>query len=187
MMHDWDEQSIRALQLNGLGKRTQEAYTRMVRMRVEFYGKTPDQISERELQEYFLHRKNVDQWASRTMRIGYVAIRFFFIHVLRRDWHTLELLRAEQERRLAVVLSREQVRRLLACVRTPHNRLFLSTVYACGLRLQKAQGLEVEDIDSARLMIHLHRGKGAKDRYVPLPTATLQHLRAHWRTHRHPP
>ena len=186
MMHDWYEQSIRALQLNGMGERTQEAYTRMVRMLVEFYGKTPDQISERELQDYFLHRKNVDQWASSTMRICYVAIRFFFIHVLRRDWHTLELLRAEQERRLPVVLSREEVRRLLGCVRTPHNRVFLSTVYACGLRLQEAQCLEVEDIDSARLMIHVHRGKGAKDRYVPLPKATLQHLRAHWKTHRHP-
>jgi integrase/recombinase XerD len=89
MRHDGYEQSIRALPLNGLGERTQEAYTRAVRMRVEFYGKTPDRITETELQAYFLHRKNVDQWAASTRRIGYAAIRFFFVPVLHRDWHTL--------------------------------------------------------------------------------------------------
>jgi integrase len=62
----------------------------------------------------------------------------------------------------------------------------LSTVYACGLRLQEAQYLEVSDIDSQRMMIHVHRGKGAKDRVVPLPHATLTTLRAHWRRHRNP-
>jgi site-specific recombinase XerD len=71
-------------------------------------------------------------------------------------------------------------------VRTPRNHAFLSTVYACGLRLQEAQHLEVSDIDSQRMMIHVHRGKGAKDRFVPLPRATLTILRAHWRSHRNP-
>jgi len=79
------------------------------------------------------------------------------------------------------------VRAILRCVRTPHNHAFLSTVYACGLRLQEAQYLEVSDIDSQRLMIHVHRGKGAKDRFVPLPHATLAILRTHWRSPRHPP
>jgi integrase/recombinase XerD len=58
------------------------------------------------------------------------------------------------------VLSREEVRRLLGCVRTAHNHAFLSTVYACGLRLQEALHLEVSDIDSDRMMIHVHRGQG---------------------------
>jgi integrase/recombinase XerD len=78
------------------------------------------------------------------------------------------------------------VRAILRSVRTPHNHAFLSTVYACGLRLQEAQYLEVSDIDSQRMMVHVHRGKGAKDRFVPLPRATLTTLRAHWRTHRNP-
>lgn len=67
-----------------------------------------------------------------------------------------------------------------------HNYAFLSTVYSWGLRLQEAQCLEVPDIDSHRMMIHVHRGKGAKDRFVPLPQATLKLLRTHWRAHRHP-
>jgi hypothetical protein len=108
------------------------------------------------------------------------------------------------------VLSLEEVRAILGCVRTPHNRAFLSTVYTCGLRLQEAQHLEISDIDTIapgaqwdarrapeggptrrsainqHKMIHVHRSKGAKDRFVPLPESTLQCLRRHWVTHRHP-
>jgi integrase/recombinase XerD len=186
MTTDWYQKAIDALQLNGLGERTQEAYVRALRMLCQFYGKTPDQISESELQQYFLNRKNRDGWSPSTMRICYCGIRHFFVHVLRRDWHTLALVRAQRERRLPSVLSVEEVRSLLGCVRTPHNRAFLCTVYACGLRLQEAQCLEVSDIDSRRMMIHVHRGKGAKDRFVPLPESTLRGLRRHWSTHRHP-
>lgn len=186
MMTDWYEQSLKALQLNGKGERTQEAYTRAVRMLTEFYDTTPDRITEEELQDYFLHRKNVDHWSPNTMRICYCGIRFFFLHVLQRQWHTLDILRAQHEHRLPAVLSVDEVRRLLGCVRTLHNHAFLSTVYSCGLRLQEAQYLEVSDIDSQRMMIHVHRGKGAKDRLVPLPHATLQLLRTHWRHHKHP-
>ena len=103
------------------------------------------------------------------MRICYCGIRFFFVHVLKRDWHLFQILRAKSESRLPAVLSREEVRTILGRVRTPHNYAFLSTVYACGLRLTEALHLEVSDIDSARLMLHVHRGKGAKDRFVPLP------------------
>ena len=185
-MNDWYQHMVNTLQLNGKGERTQQAYTRSVRMLSQFYDKTPDLVSESELQEYFLHRKNVNRWSPKTMRICYCGIRFFFVHVLQRNWHLFEILRAKSEARLPAILSPEEVRAILRCVRTPRNHAFLSTVYACGLRLQEAQSLEVSDIDSQRMMIHVHRGKGAKDRFVPLPRATLTILRAHWRSHRHP-
>lgn len=183
-MKNWYENSVKALQLNGKGERTQQSYTRAVRMLTEFYDKTPDGISEEELQEYFLHRKNVNNWSPNTMRICYCGIRFFFENVLKRDWHILGILRAQNERRLPAVLSQEEVRGLLARVKTPQNHAFLTTVYSCGLRLQEGLHLEVSDIDSDRMMIHVHRGKGAKDRYVPLPHATLGLLRRYWVTHR---
>jgi len=185
-MTDWYQRSINALQLNGKGERTQEAYTRAVRMLSTFHSKTPDEITEPELEAYFLRRRNVDHWSPNTMRSCYCGIRFFFVHVLQRHWHLFDILRAKSEARLPAILSCEEVRAILRCVRTPRNHAFLSTVYACGLRLQEAQYLEVSDIDSQRLMIHVHRGKGAKDRFVPLPRATLTILRAHWRSHRHP-
>ena len=186
MMTDWYERSMKALQLNGLAERSQQSYTRMLRMLVDFYGKTPDLISEEELQEYFLHRRNVSQWSAATLRICYSGIRFFFEKVLRRDWHIFGYLRAKRPQNLPTVLSRDEVARVLSCVRTPHNHAYLFTVYSCGLRLQEGLHLEVGDIDSDRMLIHVHRGKGAKDRMVPLPAPTLALLREHWKSHRNP-
>src|SRR5262249_54815573 len=91
---------IAALQLSGKGERTQQAYVREVRLLAQFYHKSPDRISEQELQYYFLHRKNVDSLAPASMRICYSGIRFFFRHVLKRDWHTLALIRAQTAHRL---------------------------------------------------------------------------------------
>jgi site-specific recombinase XerD len=186
METEWYDRMIHALQLNGKGERTQEAYARAVRMLVEFQDKAPEAITADELQAYFLHRRNVSHWSPATLRICYAGIRFFFERVLQRDWPLLQLLRAQRERKLPAVLSVEEVRRVLGCIRTFHNAAFLTTVYSCGLRLQEGLHLEVADIDSARMMVHVHRGKGAKDRYVPLPTATLGLLRKYWVTHRNP-
>ena len=185
-MNDWYQRMVDTLQLNGKGERTQQAYTRSVRMLSQFYEKTPDLVSEQELQDYFLQRKNVNHWSPKTMRICYCGIRFFYVNVLERNWHILSILRAQNERRLPAVLSVDEARSLLAHIKTFHNYAYLSTVYSCGLRLHEGLHLEVSDIDSSRMMIHVHRGKGAKDRYVPLPQSTLKLLRRDWLTHRHP-
>lgn len=108
----------------------------------------------------------------------------FFVHVLKRDWHTLSMVKAKREKRLPCVLSLDEVRTLLSSVTTPQNKAFLTTVYSCGLRLNEALHLQISDIDADRMRIHIHRGKGAKDRYVPLPRPTLQILRTYWLTHR---
>jgi len=86
---------------------------------------------------------------------------------------------------LPVVLSREEVWRILDEVSIPVYRVCLTTIYACGLRLMEGATLTVPQIDSSRMLVHV-RGKGAKDRLVPLPEATVEMLRDHWRTHRCP-
>ena len=179
------QQMLAALQLSGKGERTQQAYVREVRLLAQFYHKSPDRISEQELQHYFLHRKNVDGLAPASMRICSSGIRFFSQHVLQRDWHTLTLLRAPTAHHLPAVLSVEEVRRLLAAATPFHNQVSCTTVSSLGLRLHEALSLQVSDIDGQRLQVHVHRGKGAKDRYVPLPTETLALLRTSWKTHRH--
>src|SRR5262245_54056050 len=108
------QQMIAALQLNGKGERTQQAYVREVRLLAQCYGKAPDRISEKELQASCLHRKNVDGLAPASMRICSSGLRFFSPHVLQRDWSTLSLIRAPTAHRLPAVLSGEEVRRLLA-------------------------------------------------------------------------
>jgi integrase/recombinase XerD len=186
MMKDYYKESMRALQLAGMSEPTQKGYTRSVRMLVDFYGKTPDLITEQELQDYFLHRRNNDKWAAATMRICYSGIKFFFINVLKRDWHTLELIHAKREQRLPTVLSVNEVWTIINAVNTFQNKAYLTAVYTCGLRLHEALYLQVTDIDKERMRIHVHRGKGAKDRYVPLPESTLCLLRDYWKRHRNP-
>jgi integrase/recombinase XerD len=186
MMKDYYQQSMRALQLAGMSDRTQECYTRSVRQLVDFYGKTPDLITEQELQEYFLHRKNIDKWSSATMRICYSGIKFFFMNVLQRDWHTLKLIYAKRDKTLPAVLSIEEVWTIINSIHTIQNKTYFTLVYTCGLRLHEALYLQVSDIDAKLKRIHVHRGKGAKDRYVPLPEATLGYMRNYWKTHRNP-
>ena len=181
---DWYEEMTRKLQINGKSLRTQQAYTRAVRQLAEHYHKAPEAICESELQDYFLFRRNTSKWAPKTLRICYTGIKFYYQFVLQRDWKLFAILRTQKERRLPCVLSKPVVLRILAHVRTFHNYAFFTTVYACGLRLQEALSLQVTDVDAGRMLIHIHRGKGAKDRYVPLPSQCLHLLRRYWSTHR---
>ena len=119
---------IAALQLSGKGERTQEASVREVRLLAQFYGTSPHLISEQELQDSFLHRKNVDGLAPASMRICYSGIRFFSQHVLKRDWHTLSLIRAQTAHRLPAVLRVEEVRRLLKAATPLHHQASFTTV-----------------------------------------------------------
>jgi len=180
----WYDKAVEALKLNGKSERTQEAYARHVRKLIEFHHKEPGQITEEELKKYFIHRQDINKWQANTMRICYSAIKFFYLHVVERDWHIFKVLKAPSEKRLPAVLTREEIDSIFAKITTLHNYVFHSTIYSCGLRLQEGLFLQISDIDSKRRLIHVHRGKGAKDRYVPLPDATLNLLRRYWVTHR---
>ena len=161
-------------------------YARSVRQLIEFHGKEPTKITEKQLEDYFLHKRNVDAWAPSTMKISYCGIKFFYQNVLEKDWHLFKFLKAQQEKRLPCILNQDEVFRLLAEVKTFHNYTYLFTVYSLGLRLQEGLYLQVSDIDGERMQVHVHRGKGAKDRVIPIPEDTLNLLRRYWVTHRNP-
>jgi site-specific recombinase XerD len=180
------QQMMTALELSGKSQRTQQSDVREVRLLATFYNKSPHLISEAELRRYLLHRKNKDRLAPSSMRICYSGIRFFYRYVIERDWKLLDLIRAQAEQRLPAILSAQEVRQLLSMATPLHNRVYFTPIYHLGLRLQEGLFLQVSDIDGQRLMVHVHRGKGAKDRYVPLPCDTLALLRHYWTTHRHP-
>jgi integrase/recombinase XerD len=105
------------------------------------------------------------------LKIAASGVIFFYTHTVPRDWPTLTKLRIPRPRSLPDVLSIDEVRRLSDAVGTPHNKAFFWTVYSLGLRLQEGLNLQVVNIDSARMVVHVHRGKGFKDRYVPLARA----------------
>ena len=177
---------IACLQLRGLSERTQDMYVRAVRQLAAHYRQSPDLISEEDLRPYFLSSKNVTQYSRSASTIALCGITFCFEQTLHRDWTTLRFVRAPREKKLPVFLSREEVRRLLGCVRLPRSRVCLTTISSCGLRGQEGTHLQVPDIDSSRMLLHVRQGKGWNDRSVPLPHQTLARLRQSWVTHRHP-
>lgn len=180
------QKMIEDMQLRGFALRTQEAYLLAVRQLARYYNKSPDLVTEEELRGYFLFLKNVKHAARNTCTIALCGIKFFFQHTLGREWKTFDFLRPPHEHKLPVVLSVEEVGRILNCVHHQRYRVCLILIYACGLRLLEGVRLQVTEIDGERKMLHLHHGKGGKDRYVPLPPACLKMLRHHWQTHRNP-
>jgi len=180
------QKMIEDMQLKGLAVRTQEAYVNAVLQLSRRLKKAPDRIEEDELREYFLYLKNEKQVADSTFSIALCGIKFFYEQTLKKEWHTLQLVRPERKKKLPVVFSTEEVKRVLDCVHRFEYQVCLKTIYACGLRLLEGTRLRVKAIDSERKMLHVVEGKGGKDRYVPLPDHTLMLLRHLWVTHRNP-
>src|SRR3989442_6178741 len=184
-MSPLQQRMLEDMQLRGLSARTQEAYARAVWQLAQHYHRRPDQLSDQDLRQYFLYLTNEKKIARPTATIALCGIKFFYEQTLKQPWPTLRFVRPAREWKLPVVLSRKEVRQILGVVRIPVYQVCLKTIYACGLRLLEGSHLQVADVDSARMALHIH-GKGKQDRYVPLPQSTLQLLRAHWRTHRSP-
>jgi len=167
---------IEDMQLRGLSARTQEVYLYAVRDLARYFRRSPDQLKDEDLRRYFLYLRTEKKLSRSSTTIALCAIKFLYETTLQQPWPTLELVRPPKQYKLPVVLSREEVRRILAEVRIALYRVCLTTIYSCGLRLSEARQLRVTDIDSSRMMLRIH-GKGNKDRYVPLPQRTLELLR----------
>jgi integrase/recombinase XerD len=183
-LQDYLTRNLQDLQLRGMAKDTQDNYMRAVRKISEHYNKLPDQITEDEIREYFLYLKNVRKYGRSASTLAMCGIKFFYTYTLKRDWPTLTLVRAPHEHKLPVVLSQQQVRKVLSSIRIFRHRACLTTIYACGLRLKEATHIQVADIDSHHMLLHVKYGKGGKDRFVPMPLKLLLMLRTFWKTHR---
>ena len=177
---------IEDLRLHGFAATTQKAYLAAVVKLAEHCHTSPDRITDEALRSYFLYLTETKKVSSAALEIALAGIKFFFAYTLRREMPTLALTRPAREQRLPMVLSTEEIRSILSQVRLARFRVLFSTLYVCGLRLREGIHLQVADIDGARGLLHVHQGKGRRDRYVPLPIEQLRLLRAFWRTHRHP-
>jgi integrase len=175
---------IEDLQLKGYSDSTQTLYVAAVRQLCEHYDKSPGRITEEELRDYFLYGKNVKKWSRSTSTVALCGIKFFYENTIQRAWPTLLFIRPGREKKLPVVLSRDEVCKILSNLELLRYRVCLTTIYSCGLRLSEGTHLKVEDIDSARGFIHVRQSKGNKDRNVPLPQKTLALLRDQWKSHR---
>lgn len=184
-INNWYKEFTNKLELTGLSPRTVDVYSRAVKQLQDHYSKNPKKITELEVQEYLLYRKNTSKWAKPTLNTALCGIRYYYQMMLDVNWKLFKIAKFGRENKLPTVLTKEEVDRLLSCVRPFNNYVYLVLVYTCGLRLSEALNIEVSDIDRARMTIHIHRGKGAKDRLIPLPSKTLKLLERYWKTHRH--
>lgn len=174
------------LHLAGMAQRTIHGYLRSVRQLADFCQQSPDQINEEQVRQWLIHLKVQRQFAYGSLRVAFSGIKFFYTRTVRRDWKVLSETKLQNVKALPEVLTRDQVHQIIDACTSFKMATFFWTVYSLGLRIEEALNLQVGDIDGQRMMVHVHRGKGAKDRYVLLPTATLHRLRDYWKTHRNP-
>jgi integrase/recombinase XerD len=175
---------INDLRLRNLSPRTIECYVAHVAAFARHFGRSPEQLDQEHIRQYQLHLRDEKQASWSLFNQAVCALRFFYKVTLPSPWAVEHIPYGKRPKSLPVVLSREEVQRLLACVERPVHRLLLTTLYAAGLRLSEGLHLQARDIDSARMILHIRSGKGQKDRFVPLSPKLLDDLRAWWQLRR---
>ena len=169
--------------------RSREAYLRWVERLGEHYqpkGPGLRRLSERQVLDYLIHLRDERKHAASTVNQALVPIRILYRDVLGREWKLWSEFTLQRREPLPIVLTRDEVRRVLACVHEGRFRAVLSLIYHCGLRLQEALQLKPTDIDSGRGVVRVRHGKGNKAREVPISPAMVGRLRAFYRCHRNP-
>jgi site-specific recombinase XerD len=160
---------------------TRRAYLRIIEDFARHFHHPPDQLGPEHIREYTAHlfrdRKLSDNSVNQT--VG--ALRFFFFKMLKRPWRVDDTPYPKKRMRLPVILSPDEVGRLIESAPTPFHRTILMTLYATGVRRAELVHLKVTDVDSERKVIHIHDGKGRKDRDVVLSPHLLNELRQHYR------
>lgn len=178
------QRHLRLLKLQGKSQKTIEAYSRALRRARDYFDCSPDQITPKQFESYFEQLVGTHSWS--TVKIDRLGLQFFWRFVLERDWQWVNIVKPPKIKSIPDVLTISEVEKLIGATRQLRYRVFLLTTYSMGLRLEEALSLQVGDIDGERKLVHIRRGKGHKDRMVPLPDLTLQALRELWKRHRHP-
>jgi site-specific recombinase XerD len=175
----------RDLQIRGYSPKTIDLYLWAMRGLVRYHMRAPDQLSPIDInryQQYMIEERRVSY---STFNVAVSAFRFFYTHTVPVPWKVTRLPYRKSPRTLPEILSREEIVRLFEAARTPRYRALFMTIYAAGLRVGEARRLRVGDFDAERMSVRIQRGKGGKDRYVPLATTLLDAL-APYRTDRDP-
>ncbi len=178
------ERLIADLQIRNYSPCTVDCYVYHVACFAKHFGRSPDQLGPEEVRAYqvFLVQEKKASWSSFNQAV--CALRFLYRTTLPQDWPVAMIPFAKLPKKLPTVLGPEEVQKLLACAHPPVDQMVLTTLYAAGLRVGEALYLRVRDIDSARMLLRVAHGKGAKERLVPLSPRLLTELRMYWQTYR---
>src|SRR5215813_6526573 len=177
---------LRKMMLDELERRnysqtTRRAYLLGVEQFARHFQRSPDQLNLDHIRDYQVHLFRVRKLKPTTVTVRLAALRFLYVAVLKRPWTVSETPYPKRPDTLPVVLSQDEVARLIDAALTPIHRAILMTLYATGLRRAELTRLRVTDIDTERMVIHVLGGKGRKDRDVMLSPRLLDELRQYWR------
>jgi integrase len=181
---DLYQRHLRMLKLQGKSDKTIDVYARAVRRVTEHFDCCPDLLTPDQLEIYFGQLVDSHSWS--TVKVDRNGLQFFWRHVLKLDWQWVNIIKPPKVHTIPDILTLAEVEKLIGATRKLRYRVFFLTTYSMGLRLEETLSLQVGDIDAERKRVHIRRGKGHKDRMVPLPSLTCQALRALWCKHRHP-
>jgi integrase/recombinase XerD len=169
-----DDMSLRKMQ-----PRTQQAYIRAVKKLAGFLGHSPRTATAEDLRQFQLHLAG-NGVSSKTINATITGLKFFFAVTLEDHQVLRKMSSVHEPRRLPVILTPEEVRRLLEAASSLKYKAALSTAYGAGLRASEVTHLKVSDIDSQRMVLHIEQGKGSKDRNAMLSPALLTLLQQWW-------
>ena len=169
--------------LSNLSQKTQDSYINGALKLARYYRRSPSDLSEEEVRNFILFLKDESGLSVETVRVSFYGIKFLYQKTLGRNWKIFDIIRIPQPNHFPVVLSFEEVKKILPHIYHPTYKMILTLVYSCGLRLSECLNLRPEDIDSSRMLIRI-KGKGNKYRNVPLPEHIVQLLRIYWRRDR---
>ena len=177
---------LRQLMLDELERRnyspnTVRSYLHAVEEFARHFRRSPEQLGPDHIREYQVHLFRDRKLSARTVAGQTAALRFLFVKTLRRAYLPDAIPFPKHSTRLPTVLSQEEVARLIDASGNLMHRAMLMTLYATGVRRAELCSLKVADIDSERMMLHIHQGKGGRDRDVPLSPKLLATLREYWR------
>jgi len=169
------------LQRRNYAKTTAEAYIRALRDFAAYYRLPPDRLGPEQIRHYQLHLMREKGLSPKTVRQHMAAMKFFYIHTLRRSFRWDQLPYPKTTERLPIILSLEEVRKMIDATSSLFHRAILMTLYSTGMRRSELTHLKIENVDSERMTIHILQGKGGKDRNVPLSPTLLVTLREYYR------
>jgi integrase/recombinase XerD len=172
---------LEELQRRNYAATTREYYLRTLTRFARYFRRPPDQLTQHHIRAYQTYLLQERRLHPHSVRREVAALRFFYVKTLRRRYLIDDTPYPKVPRRLPTVLTPEEVQRLIAAARTLTERAMLMVLYSTGLRNAELRHLQVRDIDSRAMLIHVSHGKGGRDRYVPLSPTLLQTLREHWR------
>lgn len=182
----WYKRTIDHLTLTGRADRTADTYAREVRILGHHLNKPLEKVGEEDLREFILYRRNDCHLSNSSMQILYCGLKVLYQDIMGKEWPLLKIVKSQREKRLPVVIHREDIRSILSHAATAQHMTYLRTVYSCGLRLSEALNLTIHDIKGKLQQLHVRGGKGAKDRFVPLPMKTYHSMQDYWLLHRNP-